>query len=85
MSPVRLLNTGHIYLQRYKVIAVGIILFLTWQTHDLTEWYKLHHDSLREWQNAPVIGLITGYVAALKFALEHILQQPPSKPLDLDS
>lgn len=67
----------HVHLQRYKVIAVGIIAYFIYATHDLIEWYKANFESLQDWQNAPVIGLITALVAALKFALEHILQPPP--------
>lgn len=74
---VSMFKTGHIYLQRYKVIAVCIIAFFAYQTYDLTSWYKIHFGTMQDWQNAPVVGLITGYVAALKFSLEHILQHGP--------
>ena len=68
-----LLDTGHIYLKKYRVIAISIVLFFMWQTYVLTEWYMEHFNELKEWQNVPVVGLIGGYVTALKFALEHIL------------
>lgn len=69
----KLLDTGHIYLKKYRVIAIIIVFFFMYQTEVLTEWYMNNSGKLREWQNAPVIGLIGGYVAALKFALTHIL------------
>lgn len=69
----RLIQNGHVYLQKYKVIAVTIIAFFGYQTHALTIWYQTHYTELQDWQNAPVVGLITAYIAALKFALEHIL------------
>lgn len=75
---------AHIYLQRYKVIAVGIILFFAWQSYYLTTWYTGHFMQLSDWQNAPVIGLITAYVAALKFALEHILKRYPTEDNDAE-
>lgn len=75
-------TNGHVYLQRYRVIAVVIVGFFIYQTYDLTMWYKLHFHELKEWQNAPIVGLITGYVAALKYALSHITTRGPH---DIDS
>jgi uncharacterized membrane protein len=71
------LARGHVYLQRYRVIAVAIVGFFIYQTYDLTMWYKLNFHDLNEWQNAPIVGLITGYVAALKYALSHITEKGP--------
>lgn len=68
-----ILDNGHLYLKRYRVIAISIVLFFMLQTYILTEWYMSNFDKLKEWQNVPVVGLIGGYVTALKFALEHIL------------
>lgn len=73
MDLLPILDKGHIYLKKYKIIAVFIILFSSWQCYDLTEWYKLHFHSLKDWQNVALVGMISGYVAVLKFALEHIL------------
>ena len=70
----KLLDEGHVYLKKYRVIAIIIVLFFMIQTYILTEWYMEHFNELKEWQNVPVIGLIGGYVTALKFALEHILR-----------
>jgi hypothetical protein len=69
-----LLDKGHIYLKEYRIIAITIVFFFMWQTYVLTEWYMEHFIKLKDWQNAPVVGLIGGYVTALKFALEHILK-----------
>lgn len=68
-----LLDQGHLYLKRYRIIAVSIVMFFMIQTYILTGWYMANFSLLTEWQNAPVVGLIGGYVTALKFALEHIL------------
>jgi hypothetical protein len=68
-----LLDKGHIYLKNYRVIAITIVFFFMIQTYILTEWYMDNFDKLKEWQNVPVVGLIGGYVTALKFALQHIL------------
>ena len=70
----KLLDNGHIYLKRYKVVSIFIVIFFAWQCYELTEWYKKNFEDLKEWQNAPVIGIILSYIAALKFALEHILE-----------
>jgi len=68
-----ILDKGHIYLKKYKVIAVFIILFSSWQCYELTEWWKINYINMKDWQNATPLGIITGYVALLKFSLEHIL------------
>lgn len=70
---IEIIEQGHVYLKKYRVIAITIVLFFMVQTYILTEWYMDHYSELKEWQNAPVVGLIGGYVTALKFALEHIL------------
>lgn len=67
------LNNGHTYLKRYKVIAIIIIGFCMWQSHELAQWYMSDIDKIKDWQNASILGLIASYVAILKFALEHIL------------
>jgi hypothetical protein len=69
-----ILDNGHIYLKKYRVIAIFIVSFFAWQCWELTTWYMGIYKELKEWQNAPVIGLVAGYVTALKFALEHILE-----------
>ncbi len=70
----KVLDKGHIYLKQYRVIAITIVIFFMFQTLVLTEWYIENYYKLKEWQNAPVVGLILAYVTALKFALEHILE-----------
>lgn len=70
---VEILDAGHVYLKKYRVISMLIIGFFAYQCYDLTAWYKIHYSTMQDWQNAPVIGLITAYVAALKFGLNHIL------------
>ncbi len=67
------LELGHTLLKKYRVIAILIILFFAFQTEVLTTWYMENYAKLEDWQNAPVIGLITAYIGALKFALDHIL------------
>lgn len=74
---IYLLERGHIYLQRYKVIAVGIIFFIGYEAHRLGSWYMDNAGTLQEWQNAPILGLVAGNMAALKFALEHVLRPVP--------
>jgi len=69
-----ILDAGHLYLKKYRIIAIIIVGFFMWQCYELTEWYMKIYKDLKEWQNAPVIGLVAGYVTALKFALEHILK-----------
>ena len=71
---IETLDQIHIYLKKYRVISILIIFFFAWQCHELTEWYKANFATMTDWQNAPVIGLITAYVGALKFALDHILK-----------
>lgn len=68
-----IIEKAHVYLKKYRVIAIFIVFFFAWQTHSLTTWYMDNFIFLKDWQNAPVVGLIGGYVTALKFALEHIL------------
>ena len=56
-----LLNRGHIYLKRYRVLSISIVIFFMWQTHDLIVWYKEHYKEMQDWQNAPIIGLIVTF------------------------
>lgn len=69
-----LLDTGHIYLKEYRVIAITIVLFFMIETAILTAWYMENFEKLEDWQNAPVVGLILSYMQALKMALDHILK-----------
>lgn len=69
-----ILEKGHTLLKKYRVIAILIIFFFAYQTEVLTSWYMENYGKLQDWQNAPVIGLITAYIGALKFALDHILK-----------
>jgi len=66
-----LLNHGHIYLKRYRVLAIVLISYFIWQTHDLIEWYKLNYQVMQDWQNAPIIGMIITFAGILKLALDN--------------
>ena len=71
---VAVLDKAHVYLKKYRLVAILIIIFFAYECRHLTEWYMQHYQELKDWQNAPVIGLIGTYVTALKFALDHILK-----------
>jgi len=72
---MKLMDKGHVYLHKYKLIAIFIVFFFAWQCHELTQWYYINYYELKDWQNAPVIGIILSYIAALKLALSHILDE----------
>lgn len=69
------LDNGHVYLRKYKVIAIAIIMYLGYESHGLIEWYKENFWELEEWQNVAIGGIILALLGALKFALEHILAE----------
>lgn len=70
----------HVRLRQYRVLAVTITAFFMWQSYDLWLWWKVHFHDLKEWQNATLCALQLANVGALKFALEHILDERNDRP-----
>lgn len=68
----KLLDTGHIYLKKYRVLPMILIFYFIWQTYDLVQWYKEHFEDFEDWQNAPIIGMILAFVGVLKLTLDNI-------------
>ena len=61
------------WMKRYQLVPIAILLFFGWLTLDITAWYKAHYADLHEWQVVPILGYLASLVAAIRFALEHIL------------
>ena len=74
------------WMKRYQLVPIAILLFFGWLTLDITAWYKAHYAELHEWQVVPILGYLASLhcrgdrpdsaaslVAAIRFALEHIL------------
>lgn len=63
----------HLFLKRFRVLAVSIILFFAVLTWDMWDWYQFNHKELTI-ESAGVFGsiiLLAG--GALKFALQNIM------------
>ena len=67
----KILDVGHIYLKKYRVLSMTLIFYFIWQTYDLIEWYKDHFKEFEDWQNAPIIGMIITFAGILKLALDN--------------
>ena len=65
----------HARLRQYRVIAVAITGFFMWQLWELQQWIFAHHKEIQDWLNATLGALQLAYVGALKYALEHILDE----------
>lgn len=69
---IYVLEHGHIYLKRYRIIQILIILFFMWMAYKQWNFYEDKHMGLKEWMLAGFISMNAATIGALKYALDSI-------------
>ena len=65
-----IIDNAHVYLKRYRVMEVIIILFFLWLAYEEWVFFRDRHSDLKEWALAGFISLNAATIGALKYALD---------------
>jgi hypothetical protein len=66
----------HVWLVRYRVLAVGVVFFSVWLTHDTWTFYKMHFEKMTGFDGNTGVGLfLLTAVGLLKFALDNVAKK----------
>ena len=69
------LHNFHIILRQYRVIAIILTGFFMWLTLDMWQWFKLHHDSMKEWAVGGFVSLALLAIGTVKWSLENFMKK----------